>query len=322
MGRAVVKSTGQPLPDQSKITFYLNKSDLTYEITTRSGFFTFPLFRNFESERIFYRISYKGKILNDSQIIPTDFSAPVESAPIEKQSASDAYGLYAHQKGIIKSSYNYFGSKGRNDHLTPDDDVESDLEVNVEKFEPFVTMAEVFSNVVPMVSYKKNKGNETIRVFLQKTAGPGTADPVYIINGVMTGDTRYLLTLDPKSVQKIGVLRTEKMLSRYGDLGRDGIVVINTKEQVDNMGDERNVIYVEGINQTLPYKKSIYSEGALKSKIPDLRSSLYWDAVVKFNEQASFDFYTSDDLGQYVIQIVGFQNGKPFMSESEFFVTR
>jgi hypothetical protein len=55
MGRAIIKSSGAAVPDQSKITFYLNKSDLTYQITTHSGYFIFPLFRNLESEKVFYR---------------------------------------------------------------------------------------------------------------------------------------------------------------------------------------------------------------------------------------------------------------------------
>jgi hypothetical protein len=172
-----------------------------------------------------------------------------------------------------------------------------------------------------MVSYKKTKDSEAIRIFIQKTAGYGIGDPLYIINGVMTSDTKYVLNLDPRAIQKIGVLRSEKTLGRYGDLGREGILVIVTEENIQNMVDDKNALFIEGINNALTYRKITYDEASLKRRIPDLRSSLYWNPIIKLNEQISFDFYTSDDTGYYVIQIVGFQDGKPFISESQFFVS-
>lgn len=321
MGKAVMKSTGEAVPDQSKVTFYLNKSDFTYDIAINSGYFAFPLFKNFESEEIFYRISYKGKFLSDSQIILQDFQAPMVSGTYEKTDALDAYGLYAQQKGIIKKSYDYFRSKENNEDLTVDDDIESDMEVNLEKFETFASMAEVLTNVVPMVTYKKTKNAEGIRIFLQKTAKYGIGDPLFIVNGVMTDDTKNVLSLDPSAVQKIGVLRSEKALRRYGDLGREGILVIITKEKKENIIETRNALLIEGISKALVYPKVMYNDATLKTRIPDLRSSYYWDSVIKLNEQTSFDFYTSDDIGYYVIQIVGFQDGKLFVSESQIYVS-
>ena len=321
MGKAIIKSTGEAVPDQSKITFYLNKSDFTYEITIHSGYFAFPLFRNFESEEVFYRISYKGRFLNDGQIILTDFNVPMVAGTHEKTDALDAYGLYAHQKGIIKNSYNYFRSKENNKELVVDDDIESDLEVNMEKFEPFASMSEVLTNVVPMVTYKKTKDAEGIRVFVQKTAKYGNGDPLFIINGVMTDDTKSVLSLDPRAIKKIGVLRSEKTLRRYGDLGREGILVIITSEKIESIAETKNALLIEGINKALVYPKVTYNDATLKSRIPDLRSSFYWNSEIKLNEQTSFDFYTSDDTGYYVIQIVGFQDGKLFVSESQFYVS-
>jgi hypothetical protein len=321
VGKAIIKSTGEAVPDQSKVTFYLNKSDFTYEITINSGYFVFPLFRNFESEEVFYRISYKGKFLKDGQIIPTDFQAPMVTGTYEKTDAQDAYGLYAHQKEIIRKSYDYFRSRENNEELIVDDGIESDQEINLEKFEPFVSMSEVLTNVVPMVTYKKTKDAEGVRIFIQKTAKYGDGDPLFIVNGVMTDDTKGVLSLEPSAVQKIGVLRSEKALRRYGDLGREGILVITTKEKKENIIETRNALLIKGISKALVYPKSTSHDATVKARIPDLRSSLYWNPVIKLNEQTSFDFYTSDDTGYYVIQIIGFQDGKLFITESEFYVS-
>lgn len=320
-GKAVVESTGTAVPAQSKITFYLSESDLAYEIFTgTNGHFTFPLFKNFESEEVYYRVSYKGAILEDCQIILNNdhFNVSIET-PTLVDSVNE-YGKYSLQRESIRNSYDYFIKKrdAKNGERLLDNDFESDYEILLEKYEPFSSMADVLMNVVPMVGYKKSGDKERVRIFLKKNAMYGSRDPIYIVNGKMTDNTQLVLGLNPRQVQKIAVLRSEEYLRHFGDLGSDGILVIETSDPV-KIEEEKNYLSIKGISKTLKYDHLRHSD--LKSRVPDLRSSLYWNPRINFKGQFSFDFNTSDDVGFYLIQIVGIQNGEPFLSQSRIYVS-
>jgi hypothetical protein len=325
-GKAFIKSSGMNVPDSSKITFYLNENDFAYVVYTSSGGnFSFPLFKNFGNEEVFYRITYKGDLLRDSQIKLRD--EPVNAGVIKSRRSDTlkAYGLYAKQKQFINKSYHYFASKGKNNEAENefDSDIEADNEVVMDKFESFSSMADIFSNVIPSVRYRKSEGGDRLRIFLQQDAKYGDDDPIYIVDGFMTDNTKYVLNLDPGMVRKISVLRSEITLSRFGDLGRDGILLIET-DQVntrDSLSNSGNSLSVTGISKALDYKKIMYGQSNLSSRAPDLRSSLYWNPKADWTNMQAFDFYTSDDMGYYIIQLAGLVDGEPFLLIKRFYVT-
>lgn len=327
IGQAVITSSGAAVPDSSKITFYLNESDFAYVVYTRAGGnFSFPLFNPIGSQEVFYRISYRGKRLEDSQIILQDASLAASSVKSLRSDSLNAYGIYAKQKQFIERSYHYFAAKQRNDESgnIRMNDLETDSEILLDQFEPFPSMAEVFANVVPSVRYKKNDNDERIRVFLKSSAKYGDHDPVYIVNGMMTDDTKYVMSLDPKLVRRIGVLRSDQTLARFGDLGSDGILIIETdrtknKQHVSNLTNSLSVI---GISSSLEYKKTTHTHDQINSRVPDLRPCLYWNPKADLNKISTFDFYTSDVVGHYIIQITGLLDGKPFLVQEGFSVTQ
>jgi len=55
---------------------------------------------------------------------------------------------------------------------------------------------------------------------------------------------------------------------------------------------------------------------------PDLRSYLHWNPKVDINRMNEFEFYTSDDIGYYIVQLAGLVDGTPFLSHRRFTVTQ
>ncbi len=321
-GRAINNSNGQAVSDSTKITFYLSNDDFAYETYTKNGgYFSFPLFKNYRDESIYYRISYKGVRLMDCKIIMDDVSINDELLTTWRSDTMNTYGIYAFQKQFINKSFHYFNREIKVNSINNFvSDVEADKEVLLDKFEPFVSMAEVISNVVPSVRYKKSGNDERIRIFLERTAELGESDPIYIVDGIMTDDTRYILNLDPKVVRKIGVLFSKDVLVRFGDLGLDGMLVIETNILDHSQLSSANRLSVVGIGSEMEYKKVAYRENN-NSRLPDLRSSLYWNPNAEITKANTFDFYTSDDIGYYIIQIVGVVNGQRFYSTKRFYVS-
>ena len=68
---------------------------------------------------------------------------------------------------------------------------------------------------------------------------------------------------------------------------------------------------LDGINPLSEFSRSIEKDA------PEFRSTLCWLPTVTTdgNGRASFDFYTTDDVGEMIIQLEGVtKNGQPFLN--------
>ena len=324
-GKVVRSSTGETVPDSTFITFYLNNNDFIYGThSDKRGVFVFPLFKAFGDEEIFYGLEQKNKPLNDAKIIPEDYELLTEIEAVDQTREADKYYDYTRLKKSITDSYQYY-TRGRiAKEGKTDSDIEGDFEVDMSKFELFKSMPEVLSNIVNMVKYFQTNGEEKVRVFLKKTASYANGNPVYIIDGIMTDNISYFLNLDPSKISKIKVLRQEETLSRYGILGKNGIIAVETTmpDVNEKLPRTERSLFITGISQPLEFKNKVYSEKELPA-IPDLRSSLYWNPSLATKEDgADFVFYTSDMTGAFSIKVEGITDeGLPFVSTKRFNVS-
>jgi len=55
---------------------------------------------------------------------------------------------------------------------------------------------------------------------------------------------------------------------------------------------------------------------------PDLRSYLHWNPKVDINRMNEFEFYTSDDIGYYIIQVAGLVDGKLILIRERIYVNQ
>lgn len=307
-GRALL-SSGKPVPPASTITFYLHQNDFIYSInTTAEGYFTFPLFKDFDSEEIFYTITHNGTLLNETNVSLIDYLLPVTAqAKAAIASDDDSYGKYMYEREIILDSYKHYLAKqmrGKPAHRE-ETDWSADVDVKMEKYEPFKSMAEVFINVVPMVRYKKEKADGNLRVFLQKEAMLATENPLFIVDGIMTNNIDYVMSLNPALLKRIGVLRSERSLVRYGDLGAHGIVLINTSipDHAGIIPRTSQTFFATGISPFRTTRSTRFLQFSdYEKRIPDLRPVLFWHSASHTDGNLMLDFVTSDDVGEYIIQ--------------------
>lgn len=297
-GKVMLKGEQKPAPDSTRVTFYLRNSNLIFDVFTRQGgYFDFPLFIDFSDDWVYYRTTKKNKII-DCLIELEEFSISPIKLPNDSTEFKLAYGKYAKIRKTIMDSYAYF-KKGDYSGVSDsyETDIEADISTALDKYEPFKSMYEVFMNVVPMVKYRPEAPGQ-MRVFLKSTAGYGTADPLYIINGYMTNSIDFLADLDPKRVKKIGVLRTEKTLARFGELGRYGIILIEA--DLDNeIFRAENSLFIRGVSKSELQKP----KQELDKRNPTLQASVFWWAASKQPTQHSFSFNTSNDTGRYDLQV-------------------
>ncbi len=77
--------------------------------------------------------------------------------------------------------------------------------------------------------HRWHNGKSVVRVWIDDIDKMGTDDPVYVIDGVMTDDTDYFMSLKPENVSTIKVVCTMEKLRVFGAVGRNGVVLVETK---------------------------------------------------------------------------------------------
>lgn len=320
-GTVIDKKTKNALNEVVKITFYLNHSDFTYEIVTKSdGTFLFPLFKNFGDEKIFYKISQNEKYLSEYVIYSDNIGSYSNSFPFldnKHLPNTEKYNNFQIKVGHINESFDYYLNAVPKKNSRPM--VKVDHHVSLEKYEPFLSMKDVVINIVPMVSYRGSQGVRGLRVFLQKGAVYGKSNPLFIVDGVMCDDASYVLNLNPSDIKQVGVIRTEKLLSRFGDLGKNGILVIDTYRGDRGLEQELNTLDVVGVDHG-------YADIHLKTsheRRPYFRTFLYWNSRLTVPEDgADFFFNMGDDIGNFVIVVAGLDgNGKVIIAQLNIEVT-
>jgi len=113
-------------------------------------------------------------------------------------------------------------------------------------------------------------------------------------------------------------------LMRFGDLGLDGIIEIETHDRssIEKINNSESSFYVIGINKTLEFKEIVYGQSQSNARVPDLRSCLFWNPKVDINRMNEFEFYTSDDIGYYSIQVAGLVDGKLILTRERIYVNQ
>jgi hypothetical protein len=325
-GRVVNKENGQPVPDSSRVVAYLQKSMMGYEAITRGdgGFDLAFLFDFWNDDEIFYTVeTKKGKALNAKVEWEEKSSSYAPFTPRIEGEIANRYAEFVSRKKIVDRSYSFYNTLEASVKTSVAEDPNRDFEdeltgvdyaVKVDEYVVFPTMEELIREVVPSLQHRKARGSATVRVILPDGAIPND-NPLYIIDGIMTKNTEYFLQLKPSDVFSIKVVRTINKLNRFGTMGRNGIVLVYTKGlDHKRLKTENTLIPVKGLNKPVPFHVPAH-KGLTDQRIPDFRSTLYWNPSVITNArgEGTISFSASDDVGNFLIQIQGItSDGRPF----------
>ncbi|WP_144912500.1 carboxypeptidase regulatory-like domain-containing protein [Mucilaginibacter frigoritolerans] len=132
-----------------------------------------------------------------------------------------------------------------------------------------------------------------------------------ILDGVYV-DGVVLSSLNPNDIGSVEVLRSIQYTSIYGGKGGNGLLIITTKNGNEGYAYQR---YAPGVITFIPkgYSKvrefysPKYDDPKTNSKIPDLRSTIYWKPNIITDKEgnASFEFFNADTKGNYRVVVEG-----------------
>lgn len=316
--------------DSLLLVVYLQKNALGLETPVRKGSFTIPFDYDFWGQDIaFLNLQKNGKWTNAEYAITvqSDSIHDLRFSGLVEGKVSSPYASYQFNRGMALKSYTFFASS-KNTVLStsnPNQLLEEELNgvdftVNVTDYIQFSSMEELIREVVPFVQSKKKGEKNIVRMSFryETSAVVYKQDPLYIIDGQMTQDTEFFMSLPTSDIMFIKLINNPNKLAQLGQLGKNGVVFVQTKSQQYGRslrnGDHSPVL---GLSTPLHF---VEDEIRMDTHIPDLRSTLLWYPAKKVEQrgEAKFNLLASDDVGIYTIRISGFtEEGQPLLIERE-----
>ena len=190
-----------------------------------------------------------------------------------------------------------------------------ELIYNLNDYTRFSTVRETLVEIVSNVWAKKMKNDEYIFQMRPYEHYTGFFTPWVIVDGVLFQNHDDIMNFSSKKIKKIGLLRDKYIL---GGQTIEGVIVFETIDG-DFYKKQKNS-FIEKIKIVNPLLRKKYSNQVYTKKnrtdlerVPDFREQLLWEPNITFDQnEMSFDFFTSDNIGVYEICLKGFNiTGKP-----------
>ena len=129
-----------------------------------------------------------------------------------------------------------------------------------------------------------------------------------LINNLPTFDDSLVLSVDVNDVEKIEVRNAIRTQGEFDIYGNKGILSVFLKEGVENPLAEKinRLPKIKAISAPLPFITGRQRE--TENKIPDFRQLLYWNLLVKTDQQgkANVEFENADIFTNYEVNVQGF----------------
>ncbi|QIX61335.1 hypothetical protein HER32_09135 [Hymenobacter sp. BT18] len=172
----------------------------------------------------------------------------------------------------------------------------------------FKVMEEVMREYVPGVMVRIRKDGFHFRV-LDDNSQSVTENPLVLLDGMPVFNINRIMAFDPLKVQKLDVVTTRYFI---GGLVYDGVVSYTTyKGDLAGFPLDAHALLqeYEGLQGQREFYAPRYdTPQARKSRLPDFRNLLYWNPDAS---AAPLTFYTSDQVGRYLVVVQGLaENGQ------------
>ncbi|MEY3542238.1 MAG: hypothetical protein RLZZ204_1050, partial [Bacteroidota bacterium] len=186
----------------------------------------------------------------------------------------------------------------------------------------FNTMEEILREYVVEVELRRQSQQYKFAVLDIPNKKSFDNNPLVLIDGVPTTDINKVVAFDPLKVKRMDVVARRFYM---GDQSFDGIVSLITYN--GDLGgfelDQQTIVVdYQVLSLIRQFEEVKYNnELADKSRLPDLRSLLYWrpQLELKKGNQTTFSFYTSDLAGDFVMVLKGVDENGNLVNQTHSF---
>jgi hypothetical protein len=183
-----------------------------------------------------------------------------------------------------------------------------DEHYKLDDFTRFPVMEEVMREYVPGILVRKRKQEFYFITLNDNNNSVFRDNPLVMLDGIPIFRINTIMEYDPAKVESLDVI-TKKYF--YGPLSFPGVASYLTYDgdYPDLVIDERALVLdYEGMLWQREFFSPVYETNEQKiSRLPDSRNLLYWSPNVNTDSagKAKIEFYTSDQPGDYIIQVQG-----------------
>lgn len=168
------------------------------------------------------------------------------------------------------------------------------------------TLEEFFFELIPKVILKKKKGKRYFTLIGDHT-DLTVYKPLILLDHVPVIDVETILSISPETIDHIDIINATYI---RGYIHFGGIINIISREgDMAGIDIPRNsrLFNFKTFEPQQEIKFPNHSTNTNNERIPDFRNCLFWipDIEMDRGEKNSFDFYTSDNQGEYVVVVHG-----------------
>lgn len=279
---------------------------------------------NAGAEVVVPQIYFEGKHTGNINVM-----SPFSEEYIEDNQMVESNVEVDVQKSLLAQQVAYHF--GKEENVLNDESIDTsmffprtDYTYLLDDYTRFPTMEEVLREYVVGVLVQKKGNNYRFESVSRDKFGIATVHhPVVLIDGIPVS-ANAAIKLDPLKVKRLDILTRSYY---YGTAVFDGIISFQTYDgKLGEMNLDPGVIPVEypGVQSSrVPVFPEYNTAQKKSSRMPDFRTTLYWNPSISINQDGnySFEFYTSDMKGKYMIVVEGMnREGKTIRLEKEVMV--
>ena len=237
-----------------------------------------------------------------------------ESLQIPDTSIATAYSLYQKRKQIYQL-FNRLPIQVQNRKLELNKEfIPADFELDVQDYAVKGKLADLFSEFVSPLNFRKKKGKTSIRVFyrVKGQAVYHKFPPLFVVNGIATQRADFINSLLLQEVKSIRIYsELETLGALVGSYNIGGIIEIDLVDPLYEIPEEFQLAALEinGLQMPINYPLT----GDLRPDIPRIQSLIYWapqHPVIPGND-FQLQFPSPDLDGMYRLDmLIQASNGK------------
>jgi hypothetical protein len=317
-GKAVSATDGSPAPYATIYVSMLGENReffSNYSDSAGRFFFSFPDYTGF---RDLFVSTYHPEYGDLELLIDRDFSTDVPQLPSYPLEVDDSLTLAITEMSVnaqvAKQYYPPVYAKVEQD--SADGMLFYGSPMTTVDFDDFIKLPrleEYFTEVVPQVSLKKNRG-ATHFVVLGPHPDLSIYPPLVMIDGVAIFDIEAVLAVSPRLIDRIEIVNAPYI---RGNVTFGGIIsLISKKNDLGYIDLPSSGLLVNYQMLDQPFDPAP-AASPTDSRLPDVRNTLYWNPELKLNpdESGSIRFQTSDLKGEYELVIRGSDSAGKFVEK-------
>lgn len=189
----------------------------------------------------------------------------------------------------------------------------------LDSYSRFTTMEEVLREYVREINVgAKGGGNLSFKIFNENDREFYTKNILVVVDGVPLFNPNRIFSFDPLKIRQLDVITNNYILGPTVFHAMASFSSYQGNYEDLELDNQAIVVDYEGLQLKREFYAPEYQSAERKqSRIPDLRTTLYWSGNIALDKPASF--YSGDNKGKFLAVLQGISaDGIPFSARASF----